>query len=268
MTFHKLNRSGFVLGMCLMSLTLFTQAAANPVCSAKSGERKVALLELYTSEGCNSCPPADKWVSSLPARGFATDRVIALSLHVDYWNYLGWKDPFSQHKFSQRQSSSNAQAGSAFVYTPQILLNGRDYRRGFLWDNFRSKIDEINRSKPQAELDLEISHLAPARLEVTARALVPDMTLRKHAQIYLALYENNLGNDVKAGENAGRTLQHDFVVRELVGPVLADSQGKVTLFQGLSLHNGWKKQDSVIAAFVQNSLTGEVLQALALPVCK
>ena len=89
----------------VMSNTLPATAAT---CNASSGAQRVALLELYTSEGCDSCPPADRWTSALPARGFDATRVITLAYHVDYWNYLGWTDPFAQARFTERQRFVNA----------------------------------------------------------------------------------------------------------------------------------------------------------------
>src|SRR5258708_25419045 len=89
-------------------------------CVARSGERTVALVELYTSEGCSSCPPADRWLSSI-GRTFPPDRVAPLALHVDYWDYIGWKDPYARREFSQRQRPLSHPPPPAPVYTPQPL---------------------------------------------------------------------------------------------------------------------------------------------------
>ena len=108
--------------MALLTMTI-THAQAN-TCSATSGAQRVALLELYTSEGCDSCPPTDRWVSALATRGFAGDRVIPLAFHVDYWNYLGWKDPFAQARYTERQRFVNARVRTRTIYTPQLMLDG------------------------------------------------------------------------------------------------------------------------------------------------
>ena len=97
-------------------------------CTAQSGERTVALVELYTSEGCDSCPPADRWLSGLGAQGYVPGRVVPLSLHVDYWDYIGWKDPYAKREFSSRQRKLTQLQKLAFVYTPQVMLQGRDFR--------------------------------------------------------------------------------------------------------------------------------------------
>src|SRR2546430_13929980 len=129
---------------------LFTAQAQAQKCSARSGERTAALVELYTSEGCGSCPPADRWLSGLGARGVVAQRVVPLSLHVDYWDYIGWKDPYAKGEFSARQRKLTQLQRSALVYTPQVLLQGRDFRR---WGSaaFDEAVTRINAQAPQAQ---------------------------------------------------------------------------------------------------------------------
>src|SRR4051812_22348452 len=107
-----------VAGFMLIASGAAAHAASPFQCSAASGERRVPLLELYTSEGCDSCPPADKWLSELPGRGFGPDRVVALAYHVDYWDYIGWRDPYAQARFSEGQRFVNARNGDRGIYTP------------------------------------------------------------------------------------------------------------------------------------------------------
>ena len=238
----------------------FPAAAAE--CTAMSGSQRVAVLELYTSEGCDSCPPADKWVSELPAKKLATERVIPLSFHVDYWNQLGWIDPFSQGIFSERQRQHSRRRGASFVFTPQLLLNGQDYRRALLFDDIDSEIKAINQMKPQADIRLKLSN-SGAQLASQVEVSVGGGADQRRAQVYLALYENNLVTAVKAGENKGRTLKHDFVVRELVGPLALDAKGNLSHAQNFQLNARWKPQDTHFAVFVQHPQSGDVLQALA-----
>src|SRR6185312_7071942 len=101
-------------------------AIAYADCRAHSPDHSTALIELYTSEGCDSCPPADRWLSSLSKQKLG-DRAVALALHVDYWDRLGWKDRFGSAGFSQRQREESARSGGEFVYTPQVMLQGRDF---------------------------------------------------------------------------------------------------------------------------------------------
>lgn len=259
------SRIAPVLLLGLVYLSTVAPVLAS-TCSAKSGEHRVTLLELYTSEGCDSCPPTDEWVSKLPARGLTRDQLIPLAFHVDYWNYLGWRDVFSQAKFSERQRQM-AQINHSFVYTPQLILNGRDYRPGFRNDDTSNKVNEINNQKSLADITLTWTMPGPERLHVSGKIRVASDMDRRNAQVYLALYENNLSTAVKAGENSGRTLHHDSVVRELVGPIAFDGEGYAQVEQDFILQHSWKRQDTGVVAFVQNVRSGEVLQALALAAC-
>lgn len=235
--------------------------AAAAECTATSGPQRVAVLELYTSEGCDSCPPADQWVSELPAKKLTAERVIPLAFHVDYWNQLGWTDPFSQGIFSARQRQHSKRRGASFVFTPQLLLNGQDYRRAILFDDIDGKIKTINQTKPQADIRLKLSNsgtLLDGKIEVS----VSEGADRRRAQVFLALYESNLVTAVKAGENKGRTLKHDFVVRELVGPLPLDDRGSLTRELSFQLDPRWKPQNTHLAVFIQHPQSGDVLQAL------
>ncbi len=241
---------------------MHTDIAGAAQCTAQSGERRVALLELYTSEGCDSCPPADRWLSALPARGYTPDKVVALAYHVDYWNYIGWPDPFSQARFSERQRFVNARIRSRTVYTPQLMLDGKDYRRGFSRDELNGQVTTINAMKPSANIRLAATAAVPS-LDITGTVSLADS--KRSAHTFVALYENKLANQVTAGENKGKRLEHDFVVRELAGPLALDAVGKFT--HQFKIDKRWKTKDISVAAFVQDASTGEVLQALALPWC-
>ncbi len=252
---------------CLSAMLLFTAApmsattAAASSCNASSGTQRVALLELYTSEGCDSCPPTDRWTSALPARGFGADRVITLAYHVDYWNYLGWNDPFAQARFTERQRFINNRNRNRTIYTPQLMLDGKDYRAGLSLSDFQQRITSANREKPGADIALSLN-AAGGALETSARIKLH----RKDAgaAVFLALTENKLANQVNAGENKGKRLDHDFVVRELAGPFTAEA----AIQHKFRVAPAWKTRDLSVAAFVQTAATGEVLQALALPYCE
>jgi len=244
-----------------MAFLLSAPPGAASECTAASGPRRIAVLELYTSEGCDSCPPADKWLSELPAKNLKADRLLPLAFHVDYWNYIGWIDPFAQARFSDRQRQHSVRRRASFVYTPQLLLNGADYRRGILFDDIDSKVKSINQSKPLADIRLTLNNRGgtlDSKVEASAKNPEP-----RGAQLYLALYENNLVTSVKTGENKGRTLRHDFVVRELAGPFALDASGNARHQHSFQLDPQWKTPDLQLAAFVQHPQTGDVWQALA-----
>ena len=228
-------------------------------CSAKSGAQTVPLLELYTSEGCSSCPPADKWMS-----GIKTDKVTPLAFHVDYWDYIGWKDRFSKGEHSDRQRKTAAFGGAGFVYTPQFVMSGRDFKG---WDNSRLNEKIEASQKLASRANLKLSAVAEAdgsiTLKTNAEATNPDNA--KKADVFIALYENKLVSQVKAGENSGSTLKHDYVVRELFGAYQMSNQNSFN--KNFTLKPEWKSKDAGAVIFVQDSGTGEIMQSLALKFC-
>ena len=232
---------------------------------ATSGPHTTALVELYTSEGCSSCPPADRWLSGLASRGYVPDRVVPLALHVDYWDYIGWKDPYAKREFSLRQRKLTHLQRMALVYTPQVMLQGRDFR-GWGTPAFDQALATINAQPARARLGLEIRSAQQDGILVKVSAEILDASRAGDAGLYLAAYENRLRSRVDAGENRGRTLAHDHVVLEWQGP-LAFSGARIAEERLLPLLPGALAPNSGVAAFVQNRRTAEVMQALLLPSC-
>src|SRR5881394_2646922 len=136
-----------VLAFCLVS------AAQAQKCTARSGDKTAVLVELYTSEGCNSCPPADRWLSGL-GKKYPAELVVPLALHVDYWDYIGWKDPYAKREFSQRQRRLSQLQRAALVYTPQVLVQGADFRT---WGSseFERTVARINAQPARSQIQLE-----------------------------------------------------------------------------------------------------------------
>ena len=229
-------------------------------CSAKSGANTVPLLELYTSEGCSSCPPADKWMS-----GIKNDKVTPLAFHVDYWDYIGWKDKFSKAEYSERQRKGAAFGGAGFVYTPQFVMNGRDFKS---WDNSRlnEAVEKSQNIASRANLTLNTVAEVNGDITLKASAQATKTSDAKNSDVFIALYENKLVSKVNAGENSGSTLKHDYVVREFFGAYQISNQNEFS--KNFTLNNSWKNKDGGAVIFVQNSQTGEILQSLALPFCK
>lgn len=252
------------LALCLALACLAAPAQAAQ-CQARSGPHTTALVELYTSEGCDSCPAADRWLQGLAGRGLTPDRVVPLSLHVNYWDYIGWKDPYAQQRFADRQRRLAQVMRARIVYTPQVLLQGRDFRR---WHGaeFEAAVAAVNGRPPGARIALALQTGGKDAFSVTARAELLDASQGPDAALYLASYENKLVSRVAAGENRGRTLAHDYVVLEWVGPIAfagATAEGQ----RSLSLLPKAVPGNSGVAAFVQNRRSGAVLQALMLPAC-
>jgi len=231
-------------------------------CRAKSGKQVLPLLELYTSEGCSSCPPADQWLRALKLDDTG---LIALAFHVDYWDYIGWKDRFAKASFSQRQRQSAAQGGLGFVYTPQFMLNGRDFRS---WNEARLKQGIASISEQIASVALSLSINAKTNDEILMSATAQSVRIEDNHQtdVYVALYESNLTSTVTAGENMGRTLQHDYVVRTLFGPYSLNNNTQLN--KAFLLKPEWKARNAGAVIFAQNRHSGEILQSLRLPLCQ
>jgi hypothetical protein len=243
--------------------SLNSGAASAEVCAARSGERTVPLIELYTSEGCNSCPPADRWLSTAVRAGATSTSVTALAFHVDYWDRLGWKDRFAAPEWTERQYAMARANHSRLVYTPQVLVQGHDFPD---WHGTggTGALASIAAKPARARIAVEAQKGQNA-FAVKATASVPAAGDRKNTALFVALADSRLVSQVKAGENAGVRLTHDHVVRALSHGSLVSAAGDVAVDLALPIPAESGSATTVVA-FVQNIETGDVLQALALPV--
>ncbi|HYM36187.1 MAG TPA: DUF1223 domain-containing protein [Steroidobacteraceae bacterium] len=191
--------SGNVLGAILLVAMSTVYAAES--CSTRSAVSVPTVIELYTSEGCNSCPPADQWLSRLKS----DPGIVALAFHVDYWDRLGWKDRFASPAFTQRQERESARNGADYGYTPQVVLDGVDNKRWYQ-ESFPLSRHEVSKSVVDVKLTGDGN--------VFTATITPTANAPAHLAAYWAVTEHNHQSAVKAGENAGATLKHDFVVRE------------------------------------------------------
>ena len=238
--------------------------AAAAGCQAHSLPHRVSVLELYTSEGCSSCPPADRWLSGLPQHGIDGTMVIPLAFHVDYWNQLGWPDRFSQAGFSERQRRLNDRLKSGAIFTPQLVLDGRDLRLIGGMEKLQNTVAAANRQPSGAEIDLRVEP-GTQGFSISAEVLVAQTALRPQAEAWIAVFENGLSSRVSHGENAGRQLYHDFVVRELIGPFALDRQGRAQIRQATHNSADWNAVNVHVAVLVQRKDNGEYLQAVVAP---
>jgi hypothetical protein len=227
-------------------------------CRKQSPAHTVALLELYTSEGCSSCPPADRAVAGLRDAA-QNDLVVPLALHVDYWDYIGWTDRFAKPEFTQRQYRLAAEANSRAVYTPEVFLGTRELRN---WHTqLDGEIGKLNAQPARASIAIETGKPVAGKLPVSVKT-----TAGENADLVIALYENGLSSNIKAGENNGVVLHHEFVVRDWLGPIALPARDGASLnARSLTIPVDSGSQLGV-AAFLRNG-HGEVLQALALPLC-
>lgn len=241
-------------------LLAFAPPAAASMCHALSAQLTRPLVELYTSEGCDSCPPADRWLSArFPAKDTNAGPV-AIAFHVDYWDRLGWVDRFGSARFTERQYAAMRANGSTFVYTPQVLLQGRD----FAWQGGReSAIDGEGRKPARATITVDVAS-EKSNDHVIARAQIPDATLAKDARLVVAYTDSGHHSDVRAGENRGVRLSHDHVVRNLLTSSAADAAGSIALVGDLARPAETGTSPRVVA-FVQRASNGDVLQAVSVP---
>ncbi len=220
---------------------------------AKSGENKASVVELYTSEGCSSCPPADEYLSGLEAKLGADAQVIPLAFHVDYWNYLGWEDPFSKAQFTKRQRRLGVLNEQRTIYTPEFIVDGKESRNHAIAQN----VVAANTSKAKAGIDLELTQ---TDVSVQAKVTVDNIAKSSGSVLYVVLYENNISRRIENGENRGKTLHHDYVVRDLQGPKKVRNGD--TLSFSLPIDPEWETDNMGMVVMVKSSRTGETLQAL------
>jgi hypothetical protein len=226
-----------------MSLALF----ALPLLLAASPQRTPVLVELFTSEGCSSCPSADSALARLaekqPVEGV---ELIALGFHVDYWDYLGWKDPFSSPEYGERQRRYALDGDDNRVYTPQMVVDGE-----------RSFVGGEDEARAAATASAKRSKM-PLRL--TTRVEADSVVVRvqtDHApaqglELWAALAEDGLSSDVKRGENVGKKLSHAAVVRtRVVLPAPKASEGGFSSEARLKLAPGWKRERLRAVAVLQ-----------------
>jgi hypothetical protein len=232
----------------------FGSPAQAKSCSGQSPAQKVSLVELYTSQGCSSCPPADQWLGSFTQR----DDVVPLSMHVTYWDYIGWKDPFAKPEFSQRQRWLAQVSKSNSVYTPGVFVGGGEFRE---WGStfMQQRLFTRNTNSPAgASIRIEKVSASPSLWRVAA-TLEPAQAV-ENRRLFIASTKNGLVSKVKAGENHGRTLTNHHVVDFWSGALPAKS-GNQFEWQG----NIANEPDELVA-FVQDIKTGDVLQAYRLNV--
>ncbi|MFM0737230.1 DUF1223 domain-containing protein [Paraburkholderia xenovorans] len=269
--YYRTATRALALALALATLSASgVAAAATAVCTSHSPAHRVALVELYSSEGCNSCPPADNWLSQWKNSGGAQG-IVPLALHVDYWNSLGWTDRFSQHRFTERQQTLTDLAGGHTIYTPEIFVSGRELRGWSQRDSFQSRIGQIVAEPAQANVALELRPQAPGAFAVDAQFASQAADASHPLSAYLAVYENALSSQVGAGENRGATLHHERVVRQWIGPVPLTA-GSAQIRRAIHLDDAAAANAPAdnfgVVAFVENDATGEVLQAAELAACR
>jgi hypothetical protein len=200
-----LRKFAVVFSVAFLS-SVFQMAGADPV-TFQSGPKRVQLLELFTSEGCSSCPPAEAWLSRLMNDSRLWREFVPVAFHVDYWDRLGWKDPFASSEWTKRQQTYAENWKAQSVYTPAFVLNGREWRN--------TTIPVVN----DAALGV-LRATVEDRNAVTISFEPANGSLEKF-DVYLARLGFGIAVNVRSGENNGRSLRHDFVILSLIHEKLA-----------------------------------------------
>ncbi len=232
---------------------------------AGAGRPMPVLVELFTSEGCSSCPAADKLLQTLiESQPVAGADIIGLGLHVDYWDQLGWKDRFSSAALTNRQQGYGRNFRIDAIYTPQMVVDGRQEFVGSDANVARRAIGKAM-SAPHGVLSIALEPAVNDRVAVTVNASeLPALSRGDHADIVLAVTESQLRSDVRGGENRGRLLTHAAVVRQLTTIGEAASPQSAARFD-VTMAPTWQRDHLTIVAFVQERSSRRVLGAAAMP---
>lgn len=232
--------------LCIAIVLFGVSPGALAECRMQSSAPRPHLVELYTSEGCDSCPPAERWMSTLLKHA----DLIGLEFHVDYWDNTEWHDPFSDHAYTARQQSIARRRNHDQIYTPQIWLDGR------LWYNWPRGTPPDPADTPAPALVLAIDTHDPVHVAID----VEPGDSKPDYRVYAALAEDKLTEYVRGGENRGKTLNHDEVVRALAGPfTLPHAEVE------LKVPPRAERARTSVVAFVQDEASGDVVQAVRLP---
>jgi hypothetical protein len=231
------------------AVAMLLSPLAQADCVTQSAATRPHLIELYSSEGCSSCPPAEAWLRGIHNGANA----VALEFHVDYWDSLGWRDRFSNARYTARQQAFALHAGSAGVYTPEVTLDGRE------WRDWSRRAALSSPASSGAAMKLSVEPGTP--LHVHVETTLADSGQTSAYANYVALIEDGLSSQVRAGENRGTLLRHDHVVRAFIGP-LSGANAEVPA----SADVDWSHASLV--AFAQRERDGDIAQVVMLPLAQ
>ncbi len=249
------------IGVTLISLGILNVAYSGNLeskssISISSGELLTPVIELYTSEGCSSCPRADDFLTKLGETINPGFRAVPLAFHVDYWNWLGWEDPFSKSEYAQRQRRIGDINNQGSIYTPELVVAGKEVRGG---STIIENIKQLNLNKASVSIALNLRAEVSDQIQVDMAFC--NTTDLSNVSAFIAVYENNIIREIKGGENSGRTLVHNYVVRHWSAPLQlspGDSINTITL----DIEKSWAYENLGLAVVVVNSENGQTLQAL------
>jgi hypothetical protein len=234
-----------VFSVSLVTISFSTKNLKKSIAKEQDG---FALVELFTSEGCSSCPAADVILEEVQ-KNYSDKNVLVLSYHVDYWDKLGWKDIFSDASFTHRQEYYSTIFRLNTIYTPQVIVNGKKEFIGSNKSKLISSIEEQLNEKTPVSIKLKAIQNTEGRIDVQYSA---EGTDTKKEQAIFVLIQKRATNEIKKGENKGRTLHHINIVRNIFYLPLKEKTTNFTIPSGL------KKEDVFVAGFIQDKRSGKI----------
>ena len=213
-----------------------------PATTFESGDTQSSLIELFTSEGCSSCPPAEKWLSALKSSSDLWKKAVPVAFHVDYWDRLGWRDRFAKPEFTSRQQRYAAAWGGDSVYTPGFVVNGKEWR-GWFGGNMT----------PTSSTKVGVLRVSLGADEKVSASFAADTVQARPLSLNVALLGNDLESDVKRGENSGRKLRHDFVALQLAKSEMTNQGNLWTGTVLLPMPSGNDKPGALAAWITENT---------------
>ncbi len=246
----------------VLALVLFLPSfSSDGPTPAADGSQSPMMVELFTSQGCSSCPPADRLLSRLARDPKLAGKVIPLAFHVDYWDYIGWQDPFASPRWSQRQKDYARAFRSNRIYTPQLVVGGATHCVGSQEREVLKRIGDALAAPPAGRVTLAVEPPSPeGHLRVKVGAALARAAAPRDLDVWVAVFQTGLVTPVGSGENASRTLHNDYVVRRLEkvftlpGTAGARRSGEIVL----GLDKRWKVSDLGVAAFLQDPETRRI----------
>lgn len=236
--------------MAIAAITIFISAVSKKSKNVSKDEKGFALIELFTSEGCSSCPPADEAISDIQNE-YKNENVVAVGFHVDYWDRLGWKDAFSSPDNTARQEYYSSIFKLSSIYTPEAVVNGKYQFVGSDKSKIVNTVEEQLKSKPSEIINLNVTGNSEGNIEVKFSI---NGNTSDNDQMVLLLVEKAATTNVKKGENGGRTLHHINIVRKMAVTSTFSKEGA----ENFTLPSDLKKENAFITAFTQNKKTGAV----------
>jgi hypothetical protein len=257
-----LGFSAGVPGLMLVGRTIGPEAVTPRAATAQDAMIPV-VVELFTSEGCSSCPPADQLLAKLEAeQPIRNVEIIALEQHVDYWNNGGWMDPFSSSSFTARQYEYAAKLGNGNAYTPQMVVDGQSEFVGSRTGQARSVIEQAS-SKKKAEVSVTAAGRDKNEKFQVNIGAVPSLASGDTAEVWMAITETGLHSNVRGGENSGEDLHHAAVVRKLwkIGAAKDSGASSFAVEEPVKIDRGWKRENTRVVVFVQEKKSKKILGA-------